>query len=176
MGNILGHFFLLGYKIISYHKLPYHMWNTLDVPLQSCLCHLILWRKILCPVVEMQAWMEWRCLLLLDSLRSQVSWCHPQIGAKVPKIVAQRPKIGNFSMDPTLWNTIANSIPEMRSSYNNDSILTFQCTVEVLLCNYLPPCETESVSPTSKDIILKICSYKYIHSEDYAQTSKLEAI
>ena len=73
----------------------------------------------------MQAWMEWRCLLLLDSLRSQVSWCHPQIGAKVPKIVAQRPKIGNFSMDPTLWSTIANSIPEMRSSYNNISIKAF---------------------------------------------------
>ena len=69
---------------------------------------LILWREILRPVVEVQAWMEGLSWLLMRQMSTPRGY--PEIR---PKMVAKGLKIGNFPMDPTLGSCIIdNSVPK----------------------------------------------------------------
>ena len=69
---------------------------------------LILWREILRPVVEVQAWMEGLSWLLMRQMSTPRGY--PEIR---PEMVAKGLKIGNFPMDPTLGSCIIdNSVPK----------------------------------------------------------------
>ena len=96
--------------------------------------HLILGREILCPIVQVQSWMK--CLrrsYSLLGLRAQGSWTFPKLGARGTKIVVKRPKVSNFSMDPTLRSAIDNPDPGKRYRHLQDYSGVVKMTDDLLL-------------------------------------------
>ena len=96
--------------------------------------HLILGREILCPIVQVQSWMKclrWSYCLL--RLRAQGSWTFPKLGARGTKIVVKRPKVSNFSMDPTLRSIIGNPDPGKRYPHLQDYSGVVKMTDDLLL-------------------------------------------